>query len=59
MSKYSPLRDYLASRPRTQAAVTLSFRDIDDLVGGLPPSVRTLRTWGATVRTFSRFRGGC
>ena len=45
MSKYSPLRDYLASRPATRAAVTLSFRDIDALVGGLPPSARTLRTW--------------
>ncbi len=44
MSKYSPLHERLV---RGNAAVELSFDDIAELVGGLPPSAFTSRQWWA------------
>lgn len=43
MSKYGPLRDFLAAQGRN--TVTLSFAEIDDLVGALPPSARKYHLW--------------
>jgi len=45
LTKYSPLRDHLAGLPASQGAVTMTFRAVEELVGGLPPSARNLRTW--------------
>jgi hypothetical protein len=44
--KYDPLRKFLLARGGT---VELSFGDIDDLVGGLPPSARNDRPWWANT----------
>jgi hypothetical protein len=44
--KYDPLREFLLARGGT---VELSFRDIDDLVGGLPSSARNDRPWWANT----------
>ncbi len=43
MSKYDPLRDFLAAR--AESTVTLTFSEIDDLVGALPPSARKYEVW--------------
>ena len=47
MSKYDGLRDFLATRRADVPSVTLSFAEIEKLVGPLPPSARTLRQWWA------------
>ena len=45
-SKYDRLRRYL--NVRTQASVTLTFREIEKILGGpLPPSARTHAAWWA------------
>ena len=43
MSKYDPLREFLASR--ADDVVTLTFAEIDALVGVLPPSARKYPVW--------------
>ncbi|CAN5275596.1 hypothetical protein BH18ACT9_BH18ACT9_20210 [soil metagenome] len=40
MAKYDPLRDHLAERTSTEE-VTLSFAEVEELVGGLPGSAHT------------------
>lgn len=62
MSKYSALTQRLQrSGDRT---IDLSFREVDDLVGGLPPSARYNRTWwgnsvsGARVQAQAWFAAG-
>jgi hypothetical protein len=45
MAKYDPLRDRLARDPG--GAVSLTFEEIADLVGGLPNSAYNLRNWWA------------
>lgn len=45
MSKYDPLRDYLAGLD--QASVTMSFEGVEELVGPLPASARKHRPWWA------------
>ncbi len=43
MSKYDPLRDFLTAR--AENTVTLTFSEIGDLVGTLPPSARKYEVW--------------
>jgi hypothetical protein len=43
MSKYDPLRDFLTAG--AENTVTLTFSEIDDLVGTLPPSARKYEVW--------------
>jgi hypothetical protein len=45
MSRYDPLRRYLASVATDQREVRLSFRDMERIVGTLPPSARNYRAW--------------
>lgn len=60
MSKYDPLRDYLANLPASDQEQTLAFNEIDGLLGsklspraykysGLPPSVYEHREWWANT----------
>ncbi len=52
MSKYAPLRDYLASRPLQEWKVT--FEDIEDVLGfPLPASARRYPAWWANESTSS------
>lgn len=48
MSKYRPLNRHLASCP--EPALTMSFFELDDLVGGLPASARQHRPWWSNER---------
>ena len=43
MPKYTPLREFLATR--AEDAITLTFDQIDDIVGTLPPSARKYQLW--------------
>ena len=45
MTKYDPLRDYLAGLDQT--SVTMSFGRVEELVGPLPTSARKHRPWWA------------
>jgi hypothetical protein len=47
MAKYTPLADHLESLPPEKLSVTLTFSDIDRLVGGLPPTAYTTRQFWA------------
>lgn len=47
MAKYDALRDHLAAVPATTRVITMSFSEVDRVVGGLPPSARRLRQWWA------------
>lgn len=47
MGKYDALADHLSSLPTDKTSITLSFADIDRIVGGLPPSAYELRQWWA------------
>lgn len=49
MSKYAPLSAYL--RAQLTDTVTLSFGQVDQLVGGLPPSARNHEAWWGNSRT--------
>jgi hypothetical protein len=49
MSKYSPLRDHLASRPADVRELIMSFEQIEDLVGKLPRSAHVHRAWWANA----------
>lgn len=48
MSKYDPLLAYLAARP---GGLSVSFEEINRLVGGLPPSASRWRAWWANDPT--------
>jgi hypothetical protein len=45
--KYDPLRDYLAARDASDGPLTLSFDQVGQLVGELPPSAASRATWWA------------
>ncbi len=45
--KYERLAQHLAALPGDQISVELTFPEVDRLVGGLPPSARTVRQWWA------------
>ena len=45
MGKYDPLRDYLASRPEDVHEFSMSFEEIEKLVGKLPRSAYVHRAW--------------
>ena len=45
MAKYDPLRDHLASH--TEDTVTMTFPQVEELVGSLPPTARSTRQWWA------------
>jgi Holliday junction resolvase-like predicted endonuclease len=47
MAKYEPLQSYLAARPEQMNRVTMSFDEIEALVGSLPPSARNHGAWWA------------
>jgi hypothetical protein len=47
MAKYDALAAYLAAIPPTDRTITLRFSEVDQIVGGLPPSARRLRQWWA------------
>jgi hypothetical protein len=48
VAKYDSLATWLATHGGTR--ITASFAELDGVVGGLPPSARTDRTWwGNTV----------
>lgn len=47
-SRYSPLADWLSSQPGSHKQVTLSFEDIEKIIGGeLPGSAHNHRAWWA------------
>lgn len=54
MSRYDPLRRYLAGLPKDQTEVRLSFRDIERIVGSLPPSARNYRPWWGNSQAMSQ-----
>ena len=43
MAKYDPIERFLGDR--TGEAVTVTFAELDQIVGGLPPSARKHRPW--------------
>ncbi len=45
--KYQPLRGWLASRPHAESLIRVSFDDISQLVGDLPPTAFEHRSWWA------------
>jgi hypothetical protein len=47
MGKYDALADYLREVPSEEQAVTLTFSEVDRIVGGLPPSAYRIRQWWA------------
>jgi uncharacterized membrane protein len=47
VGKYDPLQDFLASQPADQRELTMSFTDIENLVGRLPPYARSRPAWWA------------
>ena len=49
MSKYDPLRDYLAALPEDLRELTMSFGEIEELVGQLPRSARSRHAWWANT----------
>ena len=47
MAKYDALAAHLAGIPADTQAVTLSFAEVDRIVGGLPPTAYKLTQWWA------------
>jgi len=47
MAKYQPLADHLMSLPASELTVTLTFAQVSNLVGELPPTAYRLRQWWA------------
>lgn len=47
MAKYTPLAEFLEKVDSSERRITLSFAEVDRLVGGLPPTARRLRQWWA------------
>jgi hypothetical protein len=45
MSRYDPLRWYLAKMPADRHQVRLTFRELEKVVGSLPDSARNYRPW--------------
>ena len=52
-SKYEPLLRQLEAAPADEP-VSLTFTELDELVGGLPPSAREHRPWWANTITHNR-----
>ena len=51
MSRYDPIRWYLAKMPVDKREVRLSFRDVERIVGSLPASARNHRPWWGNSAT--------
>ncbi|MEM2432188.1 MAG: hypothetical protein QXJ19_03510 [Candidatus Bathyarchaeia archaeon] len=50
-SKYMKLAEYLARRPKALNEVTLTFHEIEEIIGDrLPDSARVRRSWWSNVR---------
>jgi hypothetical protein len=47
--KYDPLQKYLVTRDRGEVRLSLSFDEVGRLVGGLPPSAVSRKTWWANT----------
>lgn len=47
MGKYEALAAFLDRLPADKRTVTMTFREVADLVGGLPPTAYKLRQWWA------------
>jgi hypothetical protein len=47
VGKYDGLRDFLAARDGTVTELTMSFEEVEALVGALPASAREHRAWWA------------
>jgi hypothetical protein len=45
MSRYDPLRWYLARLPADRREVRLTFQDVEKVIGSLPDSARSYRPW--------------
>jgi hypothetical protein len=53
--KYAPLQEYLRKLPATKERVTLSFGEVEAIVGAkLPKSASTYREWWANQEGGSR-----
>lgn len=48
MGRYDPLRDFLAGQPADLRELTVSFKDIENLVGRLPRPARSRPAWWAS-----------
>jgi hypothetical protein len=47
-TKYEPLEVYLQNQPRSTSEVSLSFRELEAIIGAsLPASARTYQAWWA------------
>ena len=51
MSRYDPLRWYLAKVTADRHQVRLTFRDLEKIVGSLPDSARSRPWWGNSARS--------
>lgn len=50
-SKYMKLAEFLVKRARALKEITLSFREVEEIIGDkLPESARTRRSWWSNVR---------
>jgi hypothetical protein len=47
MGKYDPLASHLDRLPPDKLTVTMAFREVASIVGGLPPTAYRLRQWWA------------
>lgn len=47
VGKYDALADHLSLVPADQLDITMSFAEVDRIVGGLPPSAYEIRQWWA------------
>jgi hypothetical protein len=52
-SKYEPLEDYLQNQRLTSSRVSLSFKEIENIIGAaLPKSAYTYREWWSNQRDY-------
>jgi hypothetical protein len=55
MAKYDPLRRHLEAIPIGVSEVTLSFQQVESIIGrALPPSARRLSQWWENPRSHTR-----
>lgn len=54
MAKYTPLAEHLEALLPEKQSVTLTFSDIDRLVGGLPPTANTRQFWANDSKVEAR-----
>lgn len=53
-TKYEPLEIYLQNQPGAKKEVSLSFREIEEIIGAsLPVSARTYQAWWANQKDVS------